>query len=286
MSSSVAPRARVAVIIPCYNDGATVGEAFASIEEDEAIEVVVVDDGSSETETLSALEDLEARGVHVVHQDNQGLPEARNTALANTTAPYVFPLDADDLAVAGSLAKMADTLDRNPAAAACYGEWYEFGSGGERRHQVPPRFDPYLVAFRNRYPVASLFRRRSLERTGGWHKVGDIVGYEDWNLWMSIAENREEVVRADGVLAIRYRVHGVRMLVAATSSHRQLYETMKKNHPGLFAELTELRRDSILSPLQRLIYPYFFGPRQPSGVKRWLREQQLKVTNLFQRPSD
>ena len=35
---------RIALIVPCFNDGDLVREALASIHEDEPVEVVVVDD--------------------------------------------------------------------------------------------------------------------------------------------------------------------------------------------------------------------------------------------------
>ena len=42
----------VAVIVPCFNDGATLEEALASVAADRPEEVVVVDDGSSDEATL------------------------------------------------------------------------------------------------------------------------------------------------------------------------------------------------------------------------------------------
>ena len=276
-------RARVAVIVPCFNDGSTLPQTLGSIDEAEPVEVIVIDDGSSDPATLGVLSKIEGEGVRVIHQVNKGLPEARNTGLAATTARFVFPLDSDDMAIPGSLAKMADALDAHPDAAACYGDWIEFGDGGEREKQVPRQFDPYMVAFRNRYPVASLFRRSTLEKTGGWHKVGDHVGYEDWNLWMSIAENGEPVIFVEGVLAIRYRIHGVRMLVQATTNHAALYETMRRNHPKLFAELPRLRKKSSLSPLERRLYPYLFGARRPRGIKRRIRALRAKAESLRSR---
>ncbi|MFT3863143.1 MAG: glycosyltransferase family A protein [Solirubrobacterales bacterium] len=285
MADTDIQRPRVAVIVPCYNDGSTLPQTLGSIDEPEEIEVVVVDDGSTDDATLAVLAKLEADGVRVIHQVNKGLPEARNAGLAATSAPYVFPLDSDDMAVSGSLSKMADVLDAHPDAAASYGDWIEFGDGGEREKTVPRQFDPYMVAFRNRYPVASLFRRTTLEKTGGWHKVGDHVGYEDWNLWMSIAENHEPVIFAEGVFAIRYRIHGVRMLVQATSNHAALYETMKRNHPKLFAELPELRKDSSLSPIERMLYPHIFGARRPRGIKRRIRALRAKAESARARPT-
>ncbi len=58
---------RVAVVIPCYNDGRFLCDA-ASLREQEPCDVVVIDDGSNEAETLTVVDELEAEGAPVIHQ--------------------------------------------------------------------------------------------------------------------------------------------------------------------------------------------------------------------------
>src|SRR5712671_944253 len=97
---------RVAVIIPCHGDAALVAEAVRSVDEQEPIELVVVDDGSADEATRLTLAELEREGVQVVrHAVNLGLGKTRMTALAATSAPLVYPLDSDDLALPGVLAR-------------------------------------------------------------------------------------------------------------------------------------------------------------------------------------
>ncbi|MCW2959509.1 MAG: glycosyl transferase family 2, partial [Solirubrobacterales bacterium] len=62
----------VAVVIPCHDDGSTIAEAVSSIEEQQPVEVVVVDDGSTDAETLALLAQLKSSGVNVVRQENLG----------------------------------------------------------------------------------------------------------------------------------------------------------------------------------------------------------------------
>lgn len=262
---------RVAVIIPCFNDGDFTLGAVASVQEDEPVELVVVDDASTDAATARALDALRARGVRVLRHDaNRGVSAARHTGLAATTAPYVFPLDADDELVTGALKRLADRLDADPGAAAAYGDTQEFGNRS-RLDTKPLALDPYRVAFRNRYPVCSMFRRGALEASGAWRDIGGQVGYEDWGLWMTLAERGERAVHVGpGFAAVRYRVHGPRRYADAAARHREVYAALRRSHPRLFGELPRLRRASTLGPLRRAIYPLLFGARPPLGVRNRL----------------
>jgi len=89
---------RVSVIIPTYNRAATLPRAIDSALEQtiDDLEVVVVDDGSTDdTESvLAAYEDPRVRPV--VHATNQGANVARNTGLEHARGEYVAFLDSDD----------------------------------------------------------------------------------------------------------------------------------------------------------------------------------------------
>lgn len=262
---------RVAVIVPCFNDGPLVAEAVASARAcDEPIELVVIDDGSTDPETLAIFDELERDGVQLIHQENRGLPAARNAGLAATRAPYVFPLDADDLLVGESLPSMADLLDLEPAAAVCFGDYAEFGGPVDLIRAVPASLDPFRVAYANEYPVSALFRRTALEQAGGWKKIGP--GYEDWDLWMGLVEAGHTGVHAGvGRLTYRRRLHGERMLTAAKRKHHALYQELKRRHPQLFADIKAHRRRSDMSAARKLLYPVVYGGRRRFAVERHLK---------------
>jgi hypothetical protein len=95
-----------------------------------------------------------------------------------------------------------------------------------------------------------------------------MVGYEDWDLWMTLAERGGTALFVDGIPVVRYRVHGVRMLHSVAGNHRRLYRELKARHPKLFASLREHRERSILSPVPRRLYPLLFGARRPFGIRR------------------
>ena len=258
--------ARVAVIIPCFRDGPLAAEAVASIQEEEPVEVVVVDDSSTDDATLEALERLESDGVTVVrHERNLGPSQARLSGMRASTAPYVFPLDADDHAVPGALARMADRLEANPEADVCFGDYVEFGES-EVLRAVPTEIDPYRLAYTNEYPVSSMFRRRLLEDVGGWPTM---LGYEDWHLWMTLAERGVVAVHVGpGVPTYMRRLHGHRLLTASRTLHPQLYAQLRNDHPRLFGDLAAHRERSQLSRTRKVLYPIVYGSRRRHGWER------------------
>ena len=264
---------RVAVIVPCFNDGPLLVETVGSIDEQEPVELVVIDDASTDPETVAIVDRLEADSVRVArHGVNRGLVYARATGLELTTAPYVFPLDSDDLAVAGALGRMADRLDADPDAVVCFGDYAEFGTH-ELVRAVPARIDAYRVAYANEYPVTALFRRRLFADVEAWKLPKR--GYEDWNLWMAIAElGLRGIYLGPGELTFRKRFHGERMLHQAKREHREIYQELRELHPQLFSELPAHRRRSDMPLHRKLLYPVVYGGRRRFGfephLKRWL----------------
>jgi len=241
---------RVAVIIPCFNDGATVGEAVASLAGEEPHELVVVDDGSDDPSTLATLARLTDEGIAVVRRENGGLSKARMTGVEATVAPYVFPPDADDAVVPGALAALADALDANPQAALAWGDIEVWGEV-ETELAVARSLDPWLLTYLNDVPVASLLRRSALEETGGW-SMGS--GYEDWDLWLALAERGYSGVHVSRP-TLRYRRRSGRMLDDCTPEHGTLYDNLRRRHPALFAARAANRRRSSAPLRTRVAFP-------------------------------
>ena len=258
---------RIAVLIPCHGEGALIADAVRSVQESEPVEIVVVDDASPDAATRATLTGLEQDAVRVLRlPENVGVGNARTAAFEATTAPYVYPLDADDLALPGVLARMADRLDADPGAAACVGDIVEFGDH-ELVRAIPARLDPYRVALTNEYPITALYRRTAVAAAGAWRPFYEAQGYEDWNLWMGLAERGERIVHVGGP-GYRRRLHGERLNQLARRRHRERYEAMRRAHPQLFARLPEHRRASDLSRVRRALYPIVYGGRAEIPFER------------------
>ncbi len=97
MSAVASSPVPVSVVIPYYGGAETVGRALASLARQTRppAQVVVVDDGSPEPLNPSALPSLPGLTT-LRHEENRGIPAARNTGLGAATQPWVGFLDQDD----------------------------------------------------------------------------------------------------------------------------------------------------------------------------------------------
>lgn len=117
------------IIIPTFNRLWSLPEAVASCPRADNVEVIVVDDGSTDGtwEWLSRQE-----GVRAIRQENWGKASAVSAGVAAARGKYLRFLDSDDMLVADEVeAQLRFTLDRNPDICVA-GYWACYEATGER----------------------------------------------------------------------------------------------------------------------------------------------------------
>jgi glycosyltransferase involved in cell wall biosynthesis len=130
---------KTSIVIPCFNQGAMLREALASVEQvrnANLLEVIVVDDGSSEAETTTILSQLEEAGYCVVAQPNRGLGAARNAGIRLARGEFILPLDSDNRVRDAYLNEAASLLKDNPSLDVIYADAEYFGDRSGR-WQIP-----------------------------------------------------------------------------------------------------------------------------------------------------
>lgn len=122
-----------AIIVPHFNDAGRLHRCLAALlpQLDSAVEVVVVDNGS--TEPLDSVRDAWP-ALRIVTETRKGAAEARNRGVAETTAPRLFFLDCDCVPAADWLAtaiNVAETADVIGGCVAVFDETPPPRSGAE-----------------------------------------------------------------------------------------------------------------------------------------------------------
>lgn len=109
---------RVSVIIPCYNDAASIRRCLDTVRNQtlKPFEVIVVNDGS--TDESAQVVQAQTGVTKYLEQENRGAGAARNAGIAAATGDYIAFLDADDYWLEGFLQTCATWLESHPEAIA------------------------------------------------------------------------------------------------------------------------------------------------------------------------
>ena len=246
-------RPRIAAVVPCFNDGATLEATLDSLRTQEPVELVVVDDGSDDPHTLELLSALEQDGTEDRQAAEQRPCRGAHGRRPRDERPSVFALDADDLVAPGALTDLADALDREEDAVMAWGDTQMIG---DATVHVPKArtLDPWQLTYVNPIPTASLIRRDALESVGGW-QLGS--GYEDWDLWLAFAERGWRGVHVERTVA-RHRC--TEPAAGRRTSHdtRRSRTSSGRRHEPLFAQRRRNWRRSNAPLRSRLLLPVVF----------------------------
>lgn len=107
----------VSVIIPAYKAAEFIGETLDSVfaQTFTRHEVIVINDGSPDTEDLERVLQRYPSNLRYIKQENQGAAAARNAGLRTASGDYVAFLDADDTWLPTFLEKQLDLLKQSGA---------------------------------------------------------------------------------------------------------------------------------------------------------------------------
>lgn len=179
---------KISVVMPCFNHGQFLREAVASVTglDRGDVELIVVDDGSTDERTKNEMEKLRSEGIHVIRQVNKGLAGARNAAVGLAKGQYIFPLDADDRMRGEWIDRAIQILDSEAAIGVVYGDAQCFGTRTDRWRVGP--FDANRILDANYIHASAFYRKEVWERNGGYDGTMPVQGFEDWDFWLSALE--------------------------------------------------------------------------------------------------
>jgi glycosyltransferase involved in cell wall biosynthesis len=226
---------KVTVIVPCFNHGAFLADTVRSVTElsRDDLELIVVDDGSTDDKTCKELDALSALGINVIRQPNGGVGAARNAGIRASNGKFIFPLDADDLLRDGWIDSAIRTMEASPRVGIVYGDAQFFGTWKHRWHVGPVELEWMLE--KNFIPVSALFRRAVWEQNGGFDTTMPVQGYEDWDFWLGAIERGWEFSYLPEIF-FDYRKAVESMLTRAGGFESQIEDFVARKHGPLYRQ--------------------------------------------------
>lgn len=113
----------ITIIIPVYNLEKYIGECLDSIIKEgiENIEVIIVDDGSTDRSYEIIKPYLKIENIKYFYQENSGVAKTRNSALLKAQGEYIMFMDADDYIKEGTINILREKISKYKPDGILYG---------------------------------------------------------------------------------------------------------------------------------------------------------------------
>lgn len=195
----------VSIIVPCYNQEDFIDEALQSVYEQTFVdwECIVIDDGSTDKseERIQKWISKDSRFIYY-YKDNGGIAETRNYGIKCAKGKFILPLDGDDKLHNDYVRQAIAIFTEQPATKLVYCDSTMFGAKeGEIRSGG---YNFQMLLLNNTIPCTGIFRKKDFELTDGYRKNMK-YGLEDWDFWVSLLDENDEVVKLSDNLVF-YRI--------------------------------------------------------------------------------
>lgn len=216
----------VTVVIPCYNGAEFLGEAITSAcsQDYKPLEVVVVDDASTD-DTPSILKHFFKGQVKVVtHLKNKGCSAALNSGIKASSGDLICWLSADDRFHHGKVKlQVKHFLEADPDVAAIYTDYATIDTLGDpvatyRCHPVPDKWMLSAIIVNNFVNGSSVMMRKdAIESVGLFDET--LRADSDGDMWMRLLGAGYRLLHLPRV-TMSYRRHKGQMSTKAPLMHR------------------------------------------------------------------
>lgn len=180
------PGLEVSIVLPTYNGTKYLAQSLDSVfaQTHQAIEVVVVDDGSGPEVAEVVGRFSSPRLKYVRHEVNLGLPAALNSGFAEASGVLLTWTSDDNLYTPDAIEQMVRFLCTYPDVDFVYSDAYEIDAEGQVVGMlwVPP---PEGLRVKNRVGGSFMYRRGVYQALGDYDP-GAVLA-EDYDYWLRVS---------------------------------------------------------------------------------------------------
>ncbi|MEP7104018.1 MAG: glycosyltransferase [Candidatus Dojkabacteria bacterium] len=247
----------VSVVIPYHNYGRYIEQAVDSVlnQTFQNFEIIIVDDASTEPYSIDIIHSLKKPKTRVIFQEeNTYIPGAFNNGVRHAKGKYICRLDADDKLKPTYLEKCLLKLELGNLDVC--NTWHkEFGDASFTFERGI--LDIRSIVHENTQHCSAIFRRELGMKVGPYDSK--IKGYEDWDFWISMAEQSaaSDIVHEPLLL---YRRHGHTESQKSHDRHMHWVSTIRNKHIKAITNrkyiqniVNKLKKYTVKNPLLNLL---------------------------------
>lgn len=183
---------KVSIVIPTYNRAELLKKAVRSLlsQSHQNIEIVIVDDCSTDHTSIVVEEMTDSRILYVKHPVNKGGAAARNTGIARATGDYIGFLDSDDQWLPEKLEKQLQVFRKNTDIGVVY-TGLRVVNESKATRDMTPMFKgdilPKLIQFNCIDTTSSiLVKKEFMNKVEGFDP--SFPSCQDWDLYLRLAQ--------------------------------------------------------------------------------------------------
>jgi len=235
-------KAIVTVVIPMYGKGQLTYIALHSVENQtyKNIEIILVDDESSDQATKEVIGDLIKNNYTVLQPKHSGLAGCRNFGLKASKGEFILFLDADDFIEPTCVEEMVSNAEENNSDVV-YSDYTVIHSAEVKHYIKTEAFSLEKELVANMFVATALIRKTALDKLikkrGIAYDEKMTKGYEDWELWISLAEmgckftniNKSlfNYVMANSSLVFTANKYQKEVMTYIFNKHKELFQNMQ-----------------------------------------------------------
>jgi glycosyltransferase involved in cell wall biosynthesis len=191
----------VSIVVPVYNGESYIQDTVKSLlsQTYPEFEILLINDGSSDG-SAELIDELGASfpSIRVFHKDNGGVACARNFGIEQAKGNLIAFCDQDDLWLSEKLEYQVP-LFANPNVGLVYcGAVARYVDADGERDVYPSFFHQHRGAVFNKLIYENMFtcctvvaRKSAIDAVGGFDDDKELMGVDDWHLWLKIANQFE-----------------------------------------------------------------------------------------------
>jgi len=201
------------------------------------VEIVIVDDGSTDEATRACLQELESDGIRVIYQENKGPAAARNTGVIHSKGEYLLFLDSDNMIKPEYPSLALKVLEEHPEVGVVYANPVFFGAANEAERFTVEPFNLDRLLIGNHVDMCSVVRRQAWDDVGGFDDQRTLLpGCEDWEFWIRVARKgwRFHLLHQE-LFYYRVRENSITTTVFGDTQKQIINYVTSKHHDIIFA---------------------------------------------------